>query len=95
VKLAGEERTAAFASKHKDLKNALKRWVETVEAADWKNPVDMKKTFGSADIVGAQTVFNVGGNKCRLIALVQYKSRRVLVQHVLTHTEYDKGDWKE
>ncbi len=95
MKLAGEERTAAFASKHKDLQNALKRWVETVEAADWKNPVDMKKTFGSADIVGDQTVFNVGGNKCRLIALVHYKLKRVLVQHVLTHAEYDKGDWKE
>ena len=95
MKLAGEEKTAAFACKHTKLKNALKRWVETVEAADWKHPADMKKTFGSADIVGNQTVFNVGGNKCRLIALVQYKSKRVLVQHVLTHAEYDKGDWKE
>ena len=95
MKLAGEERTVAFAGEHKNLKNALQRWVETVEAADWKNPADMKKTFGSADVVGNQTVFNVGGNKCRLIALVQYKSRRVLVQHVLTHPEYDKGDWKK
>jgi len=95
VKLAGEEKTAAFAGKHKDLKNALKRWVETVGAANWKNPADMKKTFGSADMDGDQTIFNVGGNKCRLIALVQYRSKRVLVQHVLTHTEYDKGGWKE
>ena len=69
--------------------------METVEAAEWRNPADLKKTFGSADIVGHQTVFNVGGNKCRLIALVQYKSKRVLVQHVLTHAEYDKGNWKE
>ena len=86
MKLAGEERAAAFASKHKDLKNALKRWVETVGAADWKNPADMD---------GDQTIFNVAGNKCRLIALVHYRSKRVLVQHVLTHTEYDKGGWKE
>ena len=66
-----------------------------VEGAVWNNPADMRKTFRSADVVGTQTVFNVGGNKCRLVALVHYRSKRVLIQHVLTHAEYDKGDWKE
>jgi mRNA interferase HigB len=45
--------------------------------------------------VGKQTVFDVGGNKCRLIAIIHYGTRRVLVQHVLTHNEYDRGRWKE
>jgi mRNA interferase HigB len=94
VRLAGVERIAAFGGKHSNMKGALNRWIETVEAADWKSPVDMKKTFRSGDVVGKQTVFNIGGNKCRLVALVQYESRRVLVQHVLTHADYDKGDWK-
>lgn len=65
-----------------------------VEAADWKNPADVKKTFGAADIVGSQTVFNIGGNKYRLIARIAYVLQTVLVRYVLTHAEYDKGDWK-
>ena len=95
MRVVGEERTVAFARQHNNLKNALQRWIEAVKAADWKNPADMKKTFRSADIVRNQTIFNVGGNKCRLIALVHYKLKSVLVQYVLTHPEYDKGDWKE
>ena len=76
------------------LKTASRRWVEVVKAALWNSPADTKKTFRSADIVEHQTVFNIGGNKCRLIALVHYPSKRVLIQHVLTRAEYDKGDWK-
>jgi len=55
----------------------------------------MKKTFRKADVVGKQTVFDIGGNKCRLIAIIHYGARRVLVQHVLTHSEYDRGQWKK
>jgi len=66
-----------------------------VEQADWKNSAEMKKTFRKADVVGKQTVFDIGGNKCRLIAIIHYGARRVLVQHVLTHSEYDRGQWKK
>ncbi len=84
MNLAGVERTVEFARKHPTLKTALKRWAEVLEGAVWNNPADMKRTFRSADVVGNQSVFTVGGNKCRLIALVHYKSKRVLIQHVLT-----------
>lgn len=92
--IAGEERVVDFARRFPKIRNALMRWLNVVEAAHWKNPAEMKKTFGSADIVGRQTVFNVGGNKCRVIALIHYRTARLLVQHVLTHHEYDQGDWK-
>jgi mRNA interferase HigB len=95
VEIAGEQRIAEFAIRSPTIGNALHRWLKAVEEADWKNPAEMKRTFGSADIVGAQTVFNIGGNKCRLIALIHYGAKRVFVQHVLTHQEYDKGDWKQ
>jgi mRNA interferase HigB len=95
VEIAGAERIAEFAGRYPKVKSALARWVSTVEGADWRHPAEMKRTFGSADIVGDQTVFNVGGNKCRLIALIHYRAGRVLVQHVLTHREYEKGDWKQ
>lgn len=95
MEIAGEERVAKFAERFPNVESALTRWVNTVAETDWKNPAEMKKTFGSADVVGDQTVFNVGGNKCRLIALIHYRTKRVIVQHVLTHEEYDKGDWKQ
>ena len=94
MEIAGEERLFEFARRFPKISNALTRWLRVVEAAHWVNPVEMKKTFGSADIVGGQTVFNVGGNKCRVITLIHYRAERVLVQHVLTHEEYDRGDWK-
>jgi mRNA interferase HigB len=94
VEIAGEQRIAEFASRNPTIRSALHRWLKAVEEADWRSPAEMKRTFGYADIVGAQTVSNVGGNKCRLIALIHYGAKRVLVQRVLTHQEYDKGDWK-
>jgi mRNA interferase HigB len=95
VEIAGEERLAEFATRFPKIGKALTRWVGVIAEADWKNPGEMKKTFRSADIVGGQTVFNVGGNKCRLVALIHYRMKLLLVQHVLTHEEYDKGDWKQ
>lgn len=94
VGIVGEERVAEFKGSP-SIKNALTRWVNTVAEADWNNSVEMKKTVSSANIVGKQTAFDIGGNKCRLIALIHYGARRVLVQHVLTHQEYDNGDWKQ
>jgi mRNA interferase HigB len=94
VEIAGEDHIAQFASRFPGIKNALDRWASVVEQADWKNPAEMKKTFRRADVVGKQTVFDIGGNKCRLIAIIHYSTSRVLVQHVLTHHEYDRGRWK-
>jgi mRNA interferase HigB len=58
----------------------------------------VREAFGdAADLVGRLTVFNVAGNRIRLVALIFHdtKPRRVYIKHVLTHREYDKGDWKE
>jgi mRNA interferase HigB len=94
VEIAGEQRVIEFARCFPKIRNAPMRWLQVVEAADWTNPGELRKTFRSADIVGAQTVFNVGRNKFRLIALIHYRARRVLVQRVLTHEVYNRGDWK-
>jgi mRNA interferase HigB len=47
------------------------------------------------DKVGALHVFNIAGNKLRLIAIVRYRMQRLYIRHVLDHREYDKGKWKE
>ena len=95
MKLIGVEKLTQFGKKHATARSPLANWRQVVEAVGWTNPADMKMTFRTADVVGSQTVFNIGGNKYRLIALVNYRLRTVLVQHVLTHAEYDKEDWKQ
>ena len=94
VRIRGSDKLADFAKEFEDAKTALDNWADVVEAADWNNPAELKKTFGSASFVEGKTVFNIGGNKYRLICLINYKLETVLVSHVLTHEEYDKGKWK-
>jgi len=51
--------------------------------------------FPSADQVGHLTVFNIGGNKARLVAAIHYNRHKIYIRAVLTHDEYDRGKWKE
>jgi len=55
---------------------------------------DLRATFASADYVDGLTVFNIGGNKYRLIAAIHYNRHKVFIRAVLTHAEYDRGEWK-
>ena len=74
----------------------MNRWVKLVEGSNFKTPQDIKNLFGvNIDFVGNQAVFDVAGNKVRAITKVQYGVQIVLVTHVLTHEEYDKGKWRE
>jgi len=63
---------------HPDSKASLESWYSVVRAASWKTPVEMKQVYHNADVVGRRTVFNIAGNKYRLIARVNYRSQRVL-----------------
>lgn len=84
-----------FWERHPDAKASLESWYAVVRRATWKTPAEMKQVDGNADLVGRRTVFNIAGNKYRLIARVNYQTQRVLVLYLLTHPEYDRGDWKE
>jgi mRNA interferase HigB len=56
---------------------------------------NLKLMFPTADQVGKLTVFNVGGNRVRVIAAIHYNRKRIYIRAVLTHGEYDKDKWKE
>ena len=73
---------------------ALLRWYKIVERSTFNNFAELRVTFPSADIVGDFIVFNIGGNKYRLITSVHFNRGKVYVRHVLTHREYDQGAWK-
>lgn len=62
---------------------------------EFKNLAELRSAFNSADNVGDLIVFNIGGNKYRLVASIHFNQGKVYVRHILTHAEYDRGRWKQ
>lgn len=80
-----------------DSEGPLRAWYTHVSSrtVDWSSWADIKEDFASASHVGNCVVFNIGGNKYRLIARVLFPSHKVFVLKVMTHSEYDDESWKE
>lgn len=89
------KRLNEFAEKHPDTKSALQHWYKQAKTNDFQSFAELRKSFSSADQVGKLTVFNIGGNKVRLIAAIHYNRRTIYIRAVLTHREYAEGTWKE
>ena len=88
------KRLNEFVDKNPQTKSALAHWYRLAKQKEFSSFADLRKTFPSADQVGKLTVFNVGGNKVRLIAAIHYNRRRVYIRSILTHDEYDENRWK-
>jgi len=91
-----------FGDSHPAAAGPLRDWLKLTERATWHNFTDLKATFGQTDqakVKSGQTVcvFDIGGNKFRLVAFVSYAKVKVYVLRVMTHREYDKGGqrWKD
>jgi mRNA interferase HigB len=84
-----------FWEKHPDAQSSLKAWHKIIRMNDFGSFSELKKTFASVDHVKGLTVFNIAGNKYRLIAAIHYNRRKVYIRHVLTHAEYDFGNWRK
>jgi mRNA interferase HigB len=85
----------AFAEKHPDSRPSLLRWYQIIENSDFTSFEDLRTTFPSADKVGDLIVFNIGGNKYRLIASIHFNRGKVYIRQVMTHQEYTRGAWKK
>jgi mRNA interferase HigB len=88
-----------FGKIHKDAVNPLDDWFRSTEGAEWKNFPQVKQTFGQTDVAKVQSdntvcIFDIGGNKYRIIAKISYEKGKVYVLRVLTHKEYDTNKWK-
>jgi mRNA interferase HigB len=84
-----------FWERHPDSKTALARWFKIMQHTSFGSVDALHITFPSADVVGNLIVFNIGGNKYRLIAMIHFNRGKVYVRHVMTHKEYEKGAWKQ
>lgn len=84
----------SFWEQHPDSKEPLLRWFKIVEKGEFTSFESLRATFPSVDKVGDWIVFNIGGNKYRLIASIHFNRGKVYIRHLLTHKEYDRGAWK-
>ena len=83
-----------FIELHPASAEPFRHWRNAVEQSEWRNPAELRATLGSADFFRDLTIFDIGGNKYRLIAYVHYRRQIVFIKSILTHKEYDGEKWK-
>ena len=89
------KRLNEFADKHPDASSSLAHWYRLMKRGTFHSFAELRTEFPHADRVGKLTVFNIGGNKARLIAAIHYNRQKIYIRAVLTHREYDTGNWRE
>jgi mRNA interferase HigB len=94
VRLISKRQVREFVARFPVAQAPLQHWCNAVQVSTWWTPTELRMAFGSVDFVGELTVFNVGGNKFRLIAFIDYRRQILYIKHILTHSEYDKEKWK-
>jgi mRNA interferase HigB len=94
VRIITRRRLVDFWEIHPEVRVPLQHWFAIIRQTDYASFTALRATFPSADQVERFTVFNVGGNKFRLITVIHYNRKKVYVRHVLTHAEYDRRGWR-
>ena len=84
-----------FAKKHARSRSSLGAWYQAALSARWRSFDDVKKTFGATDIYRNCVIFDIAGNRYRLIAIIRYDLEQVDIETILTHAEYDRDKWKK
>lgn len=79
----------AFWREHPEAENVLRGWYSVMEQVEFRDFHHVREFFNSADYVPPYTVFDVGGNNFRVVVIVRYRFKKVFVQEVMTHREYD------
>jgi mRNA interferase HigB len=91
LRIISRKALRVFAEKHADATGPLDTWYRIVRGRDYRSPHEVRRDFPTASFLGAhRTVFNVGGNRYRLVVDMRYDLGRVYVRTVLTHEEYDR-----
>ena len=88
-------RLREFGRRHADAQKALDDWFKVTSKANWKDLLNVQSIFPMAEAVEDFTVFNIKGNRYRLIVSIDYEKQLIYVKYILTHAEYDKEKWKD
>lgn len=94
MRVIAKRRIVEFIEKQPSSKNSLNAWYKIISKNNYNSFNELRQTFPSADIVGKLTVFNISGNKFRLISAIHYNRKMVYIRHILTHSEYNKMEWE-
>lgn len=94
MRIVSKKRLRQFWEKHPAAEMSLRGWYGVVKGKHWDTFADVRKTFNSVDLYERCHIFNVGGNKYRIIAAIHYNTQTVFIRHVLSHEEYSRGTWK-
>jgi mRNA interferase HigB len=100
MRIITRKRLREFARQHPDAAEPLERWHRAFGAAEWNNLQEVRRVYPHADAVTVEsgntvTVFNIGGNRYRLVVAIHYNGQRVYILRLLTHAEYNKNSWKD
>jgi mRNA interferase HigB len=94
MKIISNSALRAFAADHPQAKAPLQGWRRVIEKNSFANWAELKAAFNAVDKVNELAVFDIGGNKYRLMAYIRFEKQILYIKAVLTHREYDKGAWK-
>ena len=94
MKVVGTRVIDKAIKKHGDLSGTLSVWLKIASEETWAGLNDIRKILPSTDAAYGKFIFNIKGNHYRLIATINFESQMLFVEHILTHAEYDRGDWK-
>ncbi|MGJ7490207.1 type II toxin-antitoxin system HigB family toxin [Variovorax sp. ZT4R33] len=92
MRLISNKALTEFAAKHIEADAPLQAWRKIIETGAFSNYAELKNSFNATDKVGDYYVFDIGGNKYRVISAIHFNRQMVFIRHVFTHQEYDK--WK-
>jgi mRNA interferase HigB len=94
VHIITKKRIAEAKVKYRSCISALNGWYAIISKNNFFSFAELKRAFNSVDKVGPLYVFDLGGNKLRLIASIHFNRQKIYIRHILTHQEYDEGKWR-
>jgi mRNA interferase HigB len=95
MRILSRKKIRDAAADHGEWAASLEAWYRITRGADWSNFQELRQSLGSADRVGSCVVFNISHNRCRLVSYINFRSRKVFILWILSHSEYSKGGWKD
>lgn len=93
VQVISRRELFALASVHPDRLAAANVWFQTARGARWRSLMDVRRDFPTADQVKSLLIFDLRGNRYRLIVRVNYEGQRLYIKELLTHAGYDRRRW--
>lgn len=95
MRVISKKKVLDFIEQYPESSTSLENWYRIVSRTTFATFPDLRMTFPSADQVAGLTVFNISGNKFRLIAAIHYNREILYIREIMTHAEYDKNKWRK